>query len=130
VAVVTLPWRLVQAAISTLFALVLPLLVGASVAFIAGAGAADGLGIRTGRIPGTPTTPGVLAAAGLAVLFTAWWGPGGGSLRRGGRAMARSALRYSWSRLTLWVLLALVVVSVLIVLRQNAHSGARHWPMG
>ncbi|HET9656876.1 MAG TPA: hypothetical protein VFP72_16095, partial [Kineosporiaceae bacterium] len=119
VAVVALPWRLVQAAVSTLFALVLPLLVGASVAFIASAGAADGLGMRTGRIPGTPTSPWALAAGALATLLMAWWGPGGGALRRGGRAMARSALRYSWTRLALWALLALVVVSALIVVLQN-----------
>ena len=42
VAVLAVPWRLVQSVVSTVLALVLPVLVGVSVAFIAGAGARSG----------------------------------------------------------------------------------------
>jgi serine/threonine protein kinase len=117
VAVVAAPWRLVQSLFSTAFAMVLPLLVGVSVAFILDSGAQ-----RQGSMAaGTPSTAGALAAAGLATLFTAWWGPGGGPLRRGSRAMARAALRNSGVRITVWVLLTLVVLSSLIVV--SKHQG-------
>jgi predicted Ser/Thr protein kinase len=113
--VAALPWHLVQALMSTLLALVLPALVGVSVAFIASAG-----GQRQGTlVAGTPNHPGALALAAAATLLTAWWGPGGGSLRRGGRAMARTAIRTTVGRAVVWVFLALVVVSALVVIGRN-----------
>jgi serine/threonine protein kinase len=123
VAVVALPWRLVQSVVSTALMIVLPLLVGVSVAFILDADVQ-----RQGSMaPGTPNTPGALAAAGLSTLLTAWWGPGSGSLRRGSRAMARTALRNSRVRIGVWVLLALVVLSVLIVLSKNPSPSMMFW---
>jgi hypothetical protein len=123
VAVVTVPWRLAQSIVSTALALVLPVLVGVSVAFIADAGAQ-----RQGSMaPGTPSTPGALAAAGLATLLMAWWGPGSGSLRRGSRAMARSAIRGTGARITVWVVLALVVLSALIVLSKGQAPTLMFW---
>jgi serine/threonine protein kinase len=128
VAVFSLPWRLVQALVATLFALVLPMLVGVSVAFIAGAGGAGaGLGGQSGSPVGTPTAPGALAAAAVATLLMAWWGPGGGSLRRGGRAVARVAVRNAGARITVWVLLLLVVASALIVLGQHPQPVVLPW---
>jgi hypothetical protein len=114
-AVAALPWHLVQALAGTVLALVLPALVGVSVAFIASAGAQ-----RQGALAaGTPNHPGALALAAAATLLTAWWGPGSGSLRRGGRAMARTAIRSTVGRAVVWVFLALVVVSVLVVIGRN-----------
>jgi predicted Ser/Thr protein kinase len=113
--VAALPWHLVQALVSTVLSLVLPALVGVSVAFIASAGAQ-----RQGTLAaGTPNHPGALALAAAATLLTAWWGPGGGSLRRGGRAMARTAIRTPVGRAVVWAFLALVVVSVLVVIGRN-----------
>jgi hypothetical protein len=36
------------------------------------------------------------ASAGVTALFTAWWGPGGNSLRRGAHITARNILRPRW----------------------------------
>lgn len=123
VAVVTAPWRLVQSLFSTALGLVLPLLVGVSVAFILDSGVQG----RGAMAAGTPSTPGSLAAAGLALLLTAWWGPGGNSLRRGGRAMARTAVRNSGVRLVVWVMLALVVASALIVVSKDSSATTSDW---
>jgi serine/threonine protein kinase len=123
VAVVALPWRLVQSTVSTALALVLPLLVGVSVAFIASVG-----GPRQGEIAaGTPSTPGPLAAATAAALLMAWWGPGGGTLRRGSRAMARTSIRTKGGRITVWVLLALVVLSAVMVVSKNQTPTMMFW---
>jgi serine/threonine protein kinase len=123
VAVVALPWRLVQSTVSTALALVLPLLVGVSVAFITSIG-----GPRQGEIAaGTPSTPGPLAAATAAALLMAWWGPGGGTLRRGSRAMARTSIRTRGGRITVWVLLALVVLSAVMVVSKNQTPTMMFW---
>jgi serine/threonine protein kinase len=123
VAVVALPWRLVQSTVSTALALVLPLLVGVSVAFIASVG-----GPRQGEIAaGTPSTPGPLAAATAAALLMAWWGPGGGTLRRGSRAMARTSIRTKGGRIAVWVLLALVVLSAAMVVSKNQTPTMMFW---
>jgi serine/threonine protein kinase len=123
VAVVAAPWRLVQSLFSTLLALVLPVLVGVSVAFILDSGVQG----RGAMAAGTPSTPRALAVAGVATLLTAWWGPGGGSLRRGGRAMARAAVRSPGLRIVVWVMLALVVVSSLMVLGKHQGTAPSDW---
>jgi len=46
-------------------------------------------------------------SAALSGLFTAWWGPGGSSVRRGAHIAARNVLRPQWlSALVAVVLLA------------------------
>ncbi len=108
VTVLALPWRLVQALFASLLAMLLPLMVAASVAFIAGMST-----LRNG-VP-RPGAPGALAVSAVAALITAWWGPGGGAFRRGSRAIARVATRGSTARIVVWAVLALIVLSALIV---------------
>ncbi|WP_432562271.1 serine/threonine-protein kinase [Kineococcus sp. SYSU DK003] len=83
------PWHALRAAVSTVFASIIPLLVGISVVFILGtfgqsAGPAGVFGYET---------PWTLAAGGLAGTLVAWHGPGGRSLQRGTRTAIRTALR-------------------------------------
>ncbi len=84
VAVAASPWRAVLAALSTLVASLLPLVVGASgvVAAAVLQALVDGNGVN-------PSTSLPLAAGALVGLLAAWWGPGGASLRRGSRSVAR-----------------------------------------
>jgi hypothetical protein len=83
VAVLALPWRLVVAGVASVVAAVLPCLVGLATAFIASSSAAGG------AAPMRPGTGPALAAAAVATAMVAWWGPGGGSLRRGSRILVR-----------------------------------------
>ncbi|MGW5237760.1 protein kinase domain-containing protein [Monashia sp. NPDC004114] len=83
-AVVASPLHLVVGAIATVVGLLLPLgaaLAGVFATALLLAGTrGDGLG------PGAPIT---LAIGGALGLVMAWWGPGGASLRRGSRSIAR-----------------------------------------
>jgi hypothetical protein len=76
VAVLALPWRLLLASLASLLASLLPAVVGIATAFIAASAATGGVDARPGSGP-------ALAAAAVAAALVAWWGPGGGSLRRG-----------------------------------------------
>lgn len=78
------PWHLVRAVLATALTLILP----AVVAGAASLGTALGLSVT---FSGTPDPGGAIplatgVAAGVAML---WWGPGGVSLRRGSRSLAR-----------------------------------------
>lgn len=123
IAVMSLPWHLVQALGATLLALILPVLVGISVAFIVSAGTGGSGTI----VAGTPNHPVAFVLATAATLFMAWWGPGGDSLRCGARAMARVAVRRPTARTVIWVFLVLVVLSALIVLSKNHDSYQMFW---
>jgi hypothetical protein len=83
VAVLALPWRLVMSGLTSVGAALLPTLVGLATAFIV-ASAVSG-----GGQPMRPGTGPALACAAVAAGMVAWCGPGGGSLRRGSRALAR-----------------------------------------
>jgi hypothetical protein len=48
------------------------------------------------------------ASAALTALFTAWWGPGGSSLRRGAHITARNTFRAQWMS-------ALIAVALLAI---------------
>ena len=99
--------------------MVLPLLVGISVAFI-GATAQAGPNVENLA----PSSPGPLAVGMAALLLAAWWGPGGGSLRRGSRITARSLSRGRRGRIAVWSFLVLVILSALL----TASNGASpHW---
>jgi serine/threonine protein kinase len=104
-----LPWRLITAGVATMVWLILPILIGISVAFIA-ASVVNGAAIR-------PGTPGPLAAGMVALLLTAWFGPGGQGLRHGAGKAVRFAVPGNRARIVIWSLLALVVVSALVVAR-------------
>ncbi|WP_337059858.1 serine/threonine-protein kinase [Kineococcus sp. G2] len=80
------PWHVLRAAVSTLFASIVPLLVGVSVVFIGG----TVVGWPMGADPGAPR---LLALGGLAGTLVAWFGPGSRSLQRGARTVVRSVLR-------------------------------------
>jgi len=102
-----LPWRLVTSGVATVVWLVLPVLIGISVAFIA-ASAINGAVIR-------PGTPGPLAAGMVALLLTAWFGPGGGGLRRGTGKAIKFAVPGARAQILTWSVLILVLISALVV---------------
>jgi serine/threonine protein kinase len=107
VTLLALPWRLLTGGVATVVWLILPILIGISVAFIA-ASVANGAVIR-------PGTPGPLAAGMVALLLTAWFGPGGGGLRRGADKAVRFAVPGTRARIVVWSVLALVLISALVV---------------
>ena len=106
VVVAAMPWRLTSTAIASGVAAVLPCLVGVATAFIVASALAGG-------VPAMPGTGPSLAGAGVAMAIVAWWGPGGGSLRRGSRALVRGVTPTRGSRAALIaLLLAGAVVAV------------------
>jgi len=107
-----LPWRLLTAGVATIVWLILPIMIGISVAFIA-ASAINGGVIR-------PGTPGPLATGMVALLLTAWFGPGGGGLRRGAGKAVRVAVPGTRARIITWGVLTLVLISALIVARGDS----------
>jgi hypothetical protein len=60
----------------------------------------------------------------VAFAFTAWWGPGGGSMRRGTRAIVRGVTRNSRTRVVVLSMIALLAVSALITV---SHSRGPDW---
>jgi serine/threonine protein kinase len=109
------PWRLLGAGVATMLALILPILIGISVTFIA---ATAWAGAPTEAIPGQP---GPLAAGMVALLLTAWWGPGGGSLRRGTGKSVKFVCPSPRARIIVWAVLGLILISALSVARSGAH---------
>jgi hypothetical protein len=112
VTMLALPWRLVTTGVATAIWLILPILIGISVAFIA-ASVTAGEAIR-------PGTPGPLAAGMVALLLTAWFGPGSAGLRRGAERVVRVAVPGPRTRIVVWGVLALVLVSAVIVARGDS----------
>ena len=84
VAVATSPWHLVLGLIGAAATLVLPIFVGVCAMFASALvlTAARGTDVRTDDV-----LP--LVVAGVFAGLTAWWGPGGASLRRGSRSIVR-----------------------------------------
>ena len=117
VAVLALPWHLLLALLITWAALILPLLVGTSVVFIVGV-------LQAGSGEPRPGDPGSLAVGMVALLLSAWWGLGGGSVRRGSRVLVRTAVRGRRSRIVVWAVLALILVSALTV---ASNGGSPDW---
>jgi Protein kinase domain len=107
-AVASTPWHLVAAALTSVLAMVVPLLVGASTAFLVG------LALGTDPSRALPLAAGALAASGVA-----WWGPGGTSLRRGSRDLARALTPGRLGQVLVAGLLLLVAVSAVVVLMQS-----------
>ena len=106
VTVLATPWRAVVSFAVTLVAGVLPLLVGSSVLFL------GLLAVGQAGQP-APQSPPVQAIGAVAFLLCAWWGPGGGSLRRGTLLSVRGLGR-SW--ITSWVLVGVLGLTVLAAL--------------
>lgn len=91
VAVASSPIQLVTAGLITLVCLILPLVMGAVVG-----GIVTGVTATAKSVSWQPLSAVGFGAAGLAALFTAWWGPGGNSLRRGAHITARNIFRPRW----------------------------------
>jgi hypothetical protein len=83
VTVLVLPWRLLTASVASLLGAVLPALVALAAAFITASSVAGGRAVLPSGGP-------ALAAGAVAGALVAWWGPGGGSLRRGSRQAVRA----------------------------------------
>jgi len=84
VAVASSPWHLVVGVFGAAVAVVLPLFVGVCAMF---AGALAATAVTGSSAPADGLVP--LLAAGVFAGLTAWWGPGGASLRRGSRSIVR-----------------------------------------
>ena len=116
-AVFGLPWRLVTSTMTTLLALILPLVLGVSVAFLTGLAAAGDAGTPQ------PGGPWALALGMVALVMAAWWGPGGGQVRRGTRTLVRGATRTPVSATVLIGFLVLLLISAVLV----AYGGTTDW---
>jgi hypothetical protein len=106
--VLALPWRLLMAILAAAAAAVLPFLVGLATAFIV----ASGLAVGVSRMH--PETGPALAAAAVAAGLVAWWGPGGGSLRRGSRALVRGVAPTRAASVVLVVLLLAGAIAAVV----------------
>jgi hypothetical protein len=119
VAVAASPVHLITASLISLFCLILPIVVGIVVgSLVAGAAAtSQGLGWQ-------PLSAVGFAAAGVSGLFTAWWGPGGSSLRRGSKITLRKAFRPAWLSL---LVAALLGVGAVASFTDAAQGGGATW---
>ena len=114
-AVASAPLQLIGAALTTVVAALLPLAVGAAgvLATALAQSTVDGLGVRLdSAVP--------LAVGALLALLIGWWGPGGPSLRRGSRSMARSVTGPPALRLVVVAALLVFAVGVLGALAVGA----------
>ncbi|MEV5960228.1 serine/threonine-protein kinase [Kribbella sp. NPDC051952] len=100
VAVASSPLQLATAALVTLPCLILPLTMAVVIGGIVTGVAATAYGLDW-----EPLSAVGFGTATLTALFTAWWGPGGSSLRRGAHIAARNAFRPQWLSATLAVVL-------------------------
>jgi hypothetical protein len=115
VTVAALPWRLLTAVLVSIVAAVLPLLVAASVTFIAG----SLIGTDGSPHPSRPLPLVLGMAAGLA---TAWWGPGGRGLRGGTRAVARTVTASRLGQVVVLAGFGLVALAVVMVVTRSGYQ--------
>jgi hypothetical protein len=102
VAAASTPLQLITAALISLPCLILPFIV----AGIVGA-SVTAMVATTQGLDWQPLSAVGFGSAALSGLFSAWWGPGGSSVRRGAHIAARNVLRPQWlSALVAVVLLA------------------------
>jgi hypothetical protein len=110
-AAVASPAHLLSAALVSLPAAVLPALVGVATVFLAG----WVLGPGETVVPGDSVP---LTAGAVSAVLTAWWGPGGGSVRRGSRAVVRGlAPGPVGAQLAVAVLVVVTAAAVIVVLQ-------------
>jgi hypothetical protein len=120
--VVTLgsPWHLLRGVLHTLVAAVPALLVGGAVAYLVGFFAGEGeIGATVPAFSGPS-----LALGAAAAYFVAWWGPGGVTLRRGSRSMARAMSPGLTGRRAYLAVTALVAAAAAILLWQSGSDPA------
>ena len=107
---------------AALFALVpLVVAVGVTFAFAFALSASSG-----GLIE--PVRPLPLAAGALSAVMTAWWGPGGASLRRGARSLVRGMTPTSTSRQVFLIVLGVVALGTVLWLTTSAGMQPTWWP--
>ncbi|HEX2809582.1 MAG TPA: hypothetical protein VHN80_25750, partial [Kineosporiaceae bacterium] len=114
VTIAKVPWRLLLAFLVSIPAVLVPALVAGSAAFIVGS-----MVTRAG-VP-WPSGPLALAAGAVAGSVTAWWGPGGRSLRGGTRSVVRSFTRPRGARIVVLAFCALMVMAAVIVASKPGH---------
>jgi len=110
--VAALPWRVVVATGITLLALLIPLLLAGSTAFLIAAGSNHGTP--------KPNAAGPLAVGMVAGWVAAWWGPGGSAVRRGSRIAVRGLLPRRPLHIAVGVALGFVLVASLLVAKSGA----------
>lgn len=114
------PWHLLQAVLASVVAAVLPVALGVATAFSVGL-----LVTTTNNSPAPGSLPAV-ATGSLMALLTAWWGPGGGALRRGSRVLVRATVP---SAAALVVVLLLLAVSAGLALWAVQTGHPLWWPV-
>ncbi|HRA27342.1 serine/threonine-protein kinase [Ornithinibacter sp.] len=121
VAVASSPWHLVVGTLGALLTAVLPLFVGLCALFATALvlGVATGADVSTGQ-----TVP--LVAGGVFAGLTAWWGPGGASLRRGSRSIVRGISPGETMRQVVAAVLLVAAAGILAVTVTG--DGATWWP--
>jgi len=121
VAVATSPWHLLLGLVGAAATLVLPLFVGACAMFASALvlTAVRGTDVRTDDV-----LP--LVVAGVFAGLTAWWGPGGASLRRGSRSVVRG-LTPGEAAGQVAAGILLVVAAVVLAMTVNG-DGPTWWP--
>ncbi|HET9020408.1 MAG TPA: serine/threonine-protein kinase [Ornithinibacter sp.] len=122
VAVASGPWHLVVGVIGAAVTVVLPIVVGVCAMFATALvlAAFTGDDLRPdGVMP--------LAVAGVFAALTAWWGPGGASLRRGSRSIVRGATPGARATQVALVVLLLAAAALLASATQTA-SSPTWWP--
>ena len=119
------PLHLAGALLTTLFALVLPALVGLSAVIVAGLVIAQ----ATSAAVQSFEHPAALATGALVTALMAWWGPGSPSLRRGTRSLVRGLTGVSAVRVGLAVLLGLLGIGLLATALMNG-AVTTWWPLG
>jgi hypothetical protein len=121
VAVATSPWHLLLGLVGAAATLVLPLFVGACAMFASALvlTAVRGTDVRTDDV-----LP--LVVAGVFAGLTAWWGPGGASLRRGSRSIVRG-LTPGEAAGQVAAGILLVVAAVVLAMTVNG-DGPTWWP--
>lgn len=119
VAVASSPWHLVVGALGAVVTVALPLLVGVCAMFATSLV----LGGLTGwDVPSDGILP--LAAAAVFAALTAWWGPGGASLRRGSRSIVRGTSPGATAR---QVVAALLLVAAAALVASAVAAGEPSW---
>jgi serine/threonine protein kinase len=106
---VTLPWQLAVSGINAAASMLLPLLVGASVAFMVGTSIQH-------QVVSQPSDPVTLMAAAVGMIITAWVGPGHIPLRNGAYGLIAPVCRSSVGHIVALGLLIMVALSVLLTM--------------
>lgn len=115
------PWRLLTGAVRAAVFLIVPLLVGAGITYLSSLFMGAGIGSSNFRVHAAPL---ILGAASAITL--AWWGAGGGSLRRGTRTMVRSVAPGTGGAQAFTSLMALATIAAILVAWRSG-SGQIDW---